>query len=192
MHLLSRWMTRRHRLQALRFGGNIMINPVSGLRSRFILTLVSVLLSFSAWAQNPAPPLPPPGSASMIDTANVPQGTFALYKCQNKGDVILCLCVLTRTAPGSVDFTVNNLAGPRLIDDLHQEHRLLRAYFINGRGEHQQTVNVTRDDSVWFGLEFENRPGDLITAARILFARLNNLELHAPIEQSRGVIGGKP
>lgn len=98
-------------------------------------------------------------------------------------------CVLTRTAPGSVDLNVNNLAGPRLIDDLHDEHRLLRAYYINGRGQHQPTINVTKDDSVWFGLEFENSPGNLITSARILFARLGNLELHAPIEKVRGVIG---
>jgi hypothetical protein len=170
----------------------MMIDPVLRIGNGLLLTLLLVLLSFSAWAQNTALPLPPPGSASMIDSANVPQGTFGLYKCENKGDVILCLCVVSRTAPGSIDLTTNNLAGPRLIDDLHQEHRLVRSYFINGRGEHQPTINVTKDDSVWFGLEFENRPGDLITSARILFARANNLELHGPIEKPRGTIGNRP
>src|ERR1700730_8460212 len=135
--------------------GNVMIGRVVRLSSRFVLALPFVLLSFSASTQNTASPLPPPGSASLTDSANVPEGAFGLYKCENKGDVILCLCVLTKTSSGSKDLNVGNLAGPRLIDDLHDEHRLLRAYFINGRGQHQPTINVTKDDSVWFGLEFE-------------------------------------
>jgi hypothetical protein len=165
-----------------------MVGRVVRLRSRFVFAVPFVFLSFSAWSQNTAPPLPPPMSATLIDSGNVRQGTIGLYKCENKGAMILCLCVLTRTAPGSVDLNVNNLAGPRFIDDLHDEHRLLRAYYINGRGQHQPTINVTKDDSVWFGLEFENSPGNLIISARILF-RLGNFELHGPVEKVGGVIG---
>jgi hypothetical protein len=166
-----------------------MIDLVLRLSSGFLLTLSFVVLSFSARTQNTALPLPPPGSASMTDAADVPNGALGLYKCEIKGDVIVCLCVLTRRSNGAFDYTVNNLASPRLIDNLHDEHRLVRAYYVYGRGEHQPTVNLTKDDSVWFGLEFENRPGTLITAARILFPWI---EFHAPIEQSRAVIGGKP
>jgi hypothetical protein len=173
-----------------------MMTPVSSIRSRFCLTLVLLLMSFSAWAQNPAPPLPPPGSVPVTDSVNIPWGTYGLYKCETRGGAILCLFVLTRTAPGSKDLTAtDNLAGngPRLIDDLHEEHRLLRSYFINGGGQRQEAVNITRDDSIWFGLEFENRASNLITAARVVFSGFRpNLELYAPIVQSRGVIGGKP
>ena len=71
--------------------GNVMIDRVVRLSSRFVLAIPFVLLNFSASTQNTAPSLPPPGNTTLIDSANVPQGTIGLYKCENKGDVILCL-----------------------------------------------------------------------------------------------------
>jgi hypothetical protein len=53
---------------------------------------------------------------------------------------------------------------PRVIDNFHVEHRSVRAYYINRRGQQQQKVNLTTDDSIWFIVEFEDGSKDITTA----------------------------
>ena len=43
----------------------------------------------------------------------------------------------------------------KLVDNFHIEHRLRRAFFIDGLGNHQQTTNLSTGESVWLSLEFE-------------------------------------
>jgi hypothetical protein len=68
-----------------------------------------------------------------------------------------------------------------MVDNFHGQHRLRKAYFIDGLGNHQPFINLSRGDSIWIGLEFEagvHPP----SSVRILFDSLpDRPELRSPV-----------
>jgi hypothetical protein len=60
----------------------------------------------------------------------------------------------------------------KLVDNFHIEHRLRRAFFIDGLRSHQQTTNLSTAESVWLALEFEAvaRPASSVRIILTTFA----------------------
>jgi hypothetical protein len=111
-----------------------------------------------------------------------PSSDYGLYRCIRNATAISCYIVITRTADGQQDYQVANASAQKekLIDNFHVEHRLHDAFFIDGLGQHQQHINLSTGESVWFGLEFE--PGtQIISSARIIFSPYGNNQLRGPV-----------
>jgi hypothetical protein len=128
--------------------------------------------------------LPDPGQAMTSDVFQsgwwIGPHSIAFYKCLNGDQSIVCYFVWTRLAGGSGDLDLGNSiwAPTRLVDNFRLEHRMLRAYAINGLGGHQQTVNLDKGDSTWIAFEFDPGP-QKISHARIVFPE--NAELKGPV-----------
>jgi hypothetical protein len=56
----------------------------------------------------------------------------------------------------------------KLIDDFGDSHKVVRAVWINGRGEQREAMNVAPNVPVWFLLAFDEEKDD-IKKARIEF-----------------------
>ena len=116
-----------------------------------------------------------PNNAPTVDTARTgdQKVEIALFSCTNDKNSVSCYVVLSRIAAGQQDYSINSLRTDqfKLVDNFHIEHRLRRAYFIDGLGSHQQTTNLSTGESVWLALEFDPvaRP---ISSARIIFGSL--------------------
>jgi hypothetical protein len=114
-----------------------------------------------------------PANATTIDTAKsvTQREELGLYSCNNEASNITCYVVVSRIAHGQQDYSIDS-ARPdqiKLVDNFHIEHRLRRAFYIDGLGNHQQTTNLSAGESVWLAIQFEPaaRP---ISSARIIFA----------------------
>jgi len=77
---------------------------------------------------------------------------------------------LTKISAGEQDYRIDTMRADliKLVDNFHIEHRLRRAFYVDGLGTHQQTTNLSTGESIWLALEFEPaaRP---ISSARIIF-----------------------
>jgi hypothetical protein len=110
-----------------------------------------------------------------------------LSKCRNAGAVIACLLSLTRLADGNLDYRYDprdpNFAS-KLIDNFKVDHKQMGGYFLNGRSRHQQSVNLTKDETTWFVQEFEGATND-IKEVRIVFPEngyVRGIELRGAVE----------
>jgi hypothetical protein len=125
-----------------------------------------------------------PSSAPLIDTAKSPslQDDYGLYGCNGEQSSITCYIVVSRTAAGQTDYSIDRLPlqQTKLIDNFHVEHRLRRAYFIDGLGGHQKTMNLSTGESVWLTLEFEAGARS-ISSARIVFSSYGANQLRGPV-----------
>jgi hypothetical protein len=116
-----------------------------------------------------------PANAPIVDTARTgdQRAEIGLYSCSNETASISCYVVLSRIAVGQQEYSISSLRTDqfKLVDNFHIEHRLRRAYFIDGLGSHEQTTNLSTGESVWLALEFDPvaRP---ISSARIIFSSL--------------------
>jgi hypothetical protein len=114
-----------------------------------------------------------PANAPTVDTAKTFYEELSLFSCTNEANLISCYVVLSRIAAGQQDYSINSLGTDKvkLVDNFHIEHRLRRAYFIDGLGSHQQKTNLSTGEGVWLALEFDPvaRP---ISSARIIFGSL--------------------
>jgi hypothetical protein len=141
--------------------------------------LQAVILPGTAQQSGAGAPTPEllqaPANAPTVDTARTSDQSveIALFSCTNETNSILCYVVLSRIAAGQQDYSINSLRTDqfKMVDNFHIEHRLRRAYFIDGLGSHQQKTNLSTGESVWLALEFDPlaRP---ISSARIIFVSL--------------------
>lgn len=131
----------------------------------------------------PASLIQSPSSAPLIDTVKswLRQEEFGLYSCTSGPNSISCYIVFSRDAPGPNDYNIERrfLDQTKLIDNLHVEHHLRQASFIDGLGSPHKGINLSTGESVWLLLEFEGnaRP---ISFARIVFAP-SPVELRGPV-----------
>jgi len=107
---------------------------------------------------------------------------IGLYSCTNGANSVLCYIVMSQIASRQQDYNINSMGTNqfKLVDNFHIEHRLRRAYFIDGLGSHQQTTNLSTGESVWLALEFDPvaRP---ISSARIIFPLWGAVQLRGPV-----------
>jgi hypothetical protein len=124
-----------------------------------------------------------PSSASLIDNTKSPTSRedYGLYSCGTSQTSITCYVVISRSAAGQEDYQVSNIVRQtKLVDNLHVEHRLRRAYFIDGAGGHDETTNLSTGESVWLALEFEPGPR-LASSGRIVLTSYGTCQLRGPI-----------
>src|SRR5947209_6910326 len=126
-----------------------------------------------------------PSSAPIIDTARsmTNEEDYGLYSCYSSGNAITCYLVVSRTAAGQRDYNTQQmpLQQTKLIDNLHVEHRLRRAFFIDGLGGRQQSTNLSTGESMWLALEFEQGPAHGISSVRIVFSSYGTNQLRGPV-----------
>jgi hypothetical protein len=126
-----------------------------------------------------------PKYVNMADRATRPGAEVALEKCTKKGDIIRCNLALTRRGPGMAAFQAG-AARTVLWDDFKIPHPQVNAYFLNGRGERQQSVQLGPDDWIWLELEYSGAKSD-ITQARLQCDVGSGWEwsLHGPVETAQ-------
>jgi hypothetical protein len=78
--------------------------------------------------------------------------------------------------------TVAVLGYPRLIDNFHIEHKPSRSFYLNGRGQQQDVVNLAQNEKTWFVVEFEGGAPD-IKSVRVIAD--DNQQFSGPVEQSK-------
>jgi len=134
-------------------------------------TLLPGVAAPSSAQAPPADLLQSPLLAPVIESAaNYGGGNIGLYSCVNahsqsttSGGAIIsinCYGIFTRTNQGHEDYPIDYLfpEDTRLVDNFHLNHRLKRAFFLDGLGNHQKTVDISTDESIWWMLEFEPGP----------------------------------
>ena len=180
---------------APRAEGNLPLSAI--LSVALCLALSMVGLTSGAQAANQtgarlgAPPtqlLQDPGSAELADKVDVGSFSLGLYSCSTQSvsganAIIACFFVLTNKQ-GHRDYEVEHMTrwNLHLIDNLRIDHSLVRFYLLNGRGQHQDVVNLAKGESMWFAAEFADGADDIKTA-RVLFRGLTSKpELRAPVE----------
>jgi hypothetical protein len=122
-----------------------------------------------------------PANAPIIDSAKVPgqQDELGLYSCANQQTSITCYVILSRLKPGQSDYPISDQY--KLVDNFHIEHRLRKAFFIDGLGTHQQTTNLSTGESIWLALEFETAARPVSSARIILPTFLGGIQLRGPV-----------
>ncbi len=126
--------------------------------------------------------LPTPDSVTMTETTQTYVSAtnglgfgpfrFALYNCALWKSLITCLVAASFDGMGDIDYRVefgDSIGTARFVDNFGVEHQESKAYFINGRGQHQQTVNLEKGVPMWLALEFEG-PADGVKSGRIVFS----------------------
>ena len=124
-----------------------------------------------------------PSSAPLIDSVKSPNSRedYGLYSCSSSANSITCYVVVSRGAAGQEDYKVSLLVQQtKLVDNFHVEHRLRRAYFVDGAGGHDEATNLSTGESVWLALEFEPGPR-VASSARIVFAPYGTYQLRGPV-----------
>jgi hypothetical protein len=144
-------------------------------------------------AQQPGPGTPSPdflrspSSATVLDTTKsmTNQEEYGLYSCTSSPNTITCYLVVSRIAAGQGDYTIQRLPlqQTKMIDNFHVEHRLRRAFFIDGLGGHQQGTNLSTGESIWLALEFE-ATSNAVSSARIVFSPYGVNQLQGPVHNS--------
>jgi hypothetical protein len=97
---------------------------------------------------------------------------LSLYRCENDHDLIVCYFVIKKMSGNVGDYAAEKLIGmtsgkAKLVDRFRIDHRMIKAYFINGRNQGQETISLGPKESAWLALEFEGASPD-ITAAKIV------------------------
>jgi Curli production assembly/transport component CsgG len=122
---------------------------------------------------------PPPSSSGLpsIENAEIgasmnvgwgPLHSVGLHDCMVDRSSIRCSFVIEALA-NQADYNVKWILAPdaKLIDDFFIEHKRARSYFLDGRGQPQEKLNLRKGDRVWFIAEFDGGSRD-ITSIRIV------------------------
>jgi len=139
----------------------------------FLTFIFLVLLNVGALAQEAVEKLPPdPQHATISESRKIDWGgqhSAGLHKCFVRADTIDCLFIITNLEGGNArDYNTGDAIGaPRLIDNFHTEHKVSRSFYLNGRGQHQEQMNLGQNETAWFVVQFEGGSND-ITSARII------------------------
>ena len=117
---------------------------------------------------------------TLVTTPNQTQlGKYKLqmYRCgiADSSNNVACLIAISYQAQPYenqyVYYTIDSgdsIGVARFIDNLNDQHSVIGAYFVNGRGQHQQKANLEKDVPVWLTLEFQG-PFNDVTSGRIVF-----------------------
>jgi hypothetical protein len=132
-----------------------------------------------------------PEAAEVIDKFTAPfvSGSVGLYSCSNRrksieGQSIACFIILMREQEGHSDHDIDEIASwkPKLFDNLRIEHIPDQIYFLNGRGEQQPAVNLSKGERAWLVIEFAGGAND-ISSARIAFTAFGSYaQLSGPVK----------
>lgn len=131
--------------------------------------------------------LPAPNSVNMVDAiqilvyssnnSQIGYFKFQLYRCgaSKSGNNITCLIAASYQAQPyqhqHIDYTIDSrdsIGLARFIDNHGGQHSIVGAYFVDGRGNHQKSINMEKSTPVWLALEFEG-PSDDVSSGRIVF-----------------------
>jgi hypothetical protein len=142
-----------------------------------LATLQNTLLPGTVRPSGPGAPsadlLQAPANAPTVDSVTSQQNEYGLYGCSNEATNITCYIIMSRTGAGAQDYRIDAMRTDayKLVDNFHIEHRLRRAFFIDGLRSRQQATNLSTGESIWLALEFEPvaRP---ISSARIVFVSM--------------------
>ena len=123
---------------------------------------------------------PPPSSSGLpsIENAEIVASTtrgwvghghsVGLHACTIDRSSIRCSFVIEALDNQEQNYDVKWILGnAKLIDNFFIEHKLARSYFLDGRGQRQEKLNLWKGDRVWFIAEFDGGSSD-ITSARIV------------------------
>jgi hypothetical protein len=165
------------------------LKDVRECKLRVFEKLQATILPGTVAASGPNSPTPDllqaPSNAQAVDTTKSMDQTqqLGLYSCTNNTNAVTCYIVVTKTSAGPQDYDVNRMTANqlKLVDNFHIEHRLKRAYFVDGLGNHQQTTNLSAGESIWLVLDFEPA-ARAISSARIVLAPYPNApQLRGPV-----------
>jgi hypothetical protein len=132
-----------------------------------------------------------PSSAPLVDFVKNYSGLeLGLYNCFNvpapaanarAPGSIACYGTATKNAQGAFDYHIEHLfpQQTKLVDNLHIDHRLRRAFFLDGVGRAQPIMNLSAGESIWWSLEFEPGPQP-VSSARIVLG-YGQLQLQSPV-----------
>jgi hypothetical protein len=165
------------------------LKDIRDCKLQVLQQLQAAVLPGTAQASGPGVPaadlLQAPTNAPTLDVVRLvtQREELGLYSCTNQTTDITCYVILTRIFAGQQDYSIAALRTDqyKLVDNFHIEHRLRRAYFIDGLGTHQQTTNLSTGESIWLALEFDP-VAHPISSARIIFATLPGApQLRGPV-----------
>ena len=166
------------------------LKDVRECKLRIFEKLQTVILPGIAPASGPSSPPPDliqaPSNAQAVDTSKstTRNEDLGLYSCANDANAITCYIVLTKTSPGPSDYDADRMTTNqiKLVDNFHIEHRLKKAYFIDGLGAHQQTTNLSTGESIWLVLDFGPAPRPISSARIVLAAYPGAPQLSGPVK----------
>jgi len=134
-------------------------------------------------------PPPKPTDVTIAESARYGghgENSIGLYKCVVRGELIRCNLLFTRYDAGSTDYAYDPKRAPwnsKLVDNFSIEHPQVNGYFVNGRGQRTQTINLGQNGYAWFTQEFSGGAPD-ITDARIILLGMN-ITLRGPVETAQ-------
>ena len=119
--------------------------------------LQATLLPGTTQAAGPGAPtadlLQAPANAPTLDAVKPvnQHEEFGLYSCTNEATNITCYITMSKLFPGQLDYRIDTMRTDlfKMVDNFHIEHRLRRAFFIDGLGTHQQTTNLSMGETGW-------------------------------------------
>lgn len=138
------------------------------------------------------PPPVPANVAMASESVSGHIGKISLFRCSTEADLMSCYFAVTKTTPGSESFRLNKdvfmfpdqrqvlIKNPYnikelwpdgkstmiMFDNFHEEHHILRAYFLNGRCQRSEKTNLAQGEWTWAVLDFDHGAPD-ITQARV-------------------------
>jgi len=101
----------------------------------------------------------------------------------NSGNVTLNATASGALSDGNGDYkydSENEFFRSKLVDNFNIEHKQLRGYFLNGRGQRQQTANLAKDDDVWVVQEFEGGSQGIKTVRIVI--TVAGIQLRGPMQ----------
>lgn len=165
------------------------LKDIRECKLKVLRQLQATVLPGTAQVSGPSAPssdlLQAPANAPTVDTVRPAnqREELGLYNCTNQENNITCYLILSRLVSGQQDYRIDTMRIDqfKLVDNYHIEHRLKRAYFIDGLSNHQQTTNLSTGESVWLALEFESVAHPVSSARIILTSFPGAPQLRGPV-----------
>jgi hypothetical protein len=117
-----------------------------------------------------------------------------LYSCSNvpgpnsaSGQTsfsVSCYGTATKATDGISNYDISELFPKndiKLFDNFHFEHPLKRGSFIDGLGNHKQTINLSTGESIWWALEFDPVPQRASSARIVISTYMGLKQLRSPV-----------
>ena len=128
---------------------------------------------------------PEPSSVHMAGSVTIntgrPWASVSLWRCYTKEDFVFCNFAITALMDGANDYKYSpNILGTKLVDNFHIDHAVIRSRLLNGRGEPQEVVTLTKGEWVWLVQEYAGAAKD-IDAAKVVFA-ISREAIDVPVE----------
>jgi TolB-like protein len=126
--------------------------------------------------------MPSDRAATKILQTNYGQDLLRVHHCENHPEVILCAFSIGRGERSQpIDLKANAWYGNKLVDTFGDEHKYVRGYFLTGRGEIRQQMNVGPGEFRWLVQEFDNPRSDL-KSVKVVNTVINQEVRDIPVE----------